>query len=103
MNYLTIKPQAAGTQPYADPAQETDTLCIDVEQRQLVLHNDDFNTFEHVIDCLMYICGHEPLQAEQCTMIIHYKGKCTVKTDSLDALKPMHQALLDQGLSSEIK
>ena len=103
MNYQPIKPLNTATKPFTEQELDADTLCIDQHQHQLVIHNDDFNTFDHVIDCLMYICGHEPIQAEQCTMIIHYKGKCAVKTDALDKLKPMHQALLDQGLSAEIK
>ena len=69
----------------------------------LILFNDDVNTFDHVIDTLVKVCKHDPLQAEQCAMIVHYKGKCTVKTGELAKLKPMCSALLDAGLSAEIQ
>jgi ATP-dependent Clp protease adaptor protein ClpS len=68
----------------------------------LVVFNDDINTFEHVIDALVKICQHSPEQAEQCTLIIHYKGKCTVKTGSFNDLKAMRQAICDRGISAEI-
>jgi ATP-dependent Clp protease adaptor protein ClpS len=68
----------------------------------LVVFNDDINTFEHVIDTLINICEHSPEQAEQCTLIIHYKGKCTVKTGSFNDLKSMRQAICDRGISAEI-
>lgn len=69
---------------------------------KLIIWNDDFNTFDFVIDCLIGICGHNPIQAEQCTMLIHYKGKCTVKSGDLEVLKPMHKKLISKGLTSEI-
>ena len=55
---------------------------------EIVLHNDDVNTFDHVIDTLIRVCNHDDLQAEQCAILVHYKGKCTVKTGSLEELKP---------------
>ena len=70
--------------------------------RDLILHNDDFNTFDFVIDTLVEVCGHNPLQAEQCAFIVHYRGKCTVKNGSFDDLTPLCQALLDKGLSATI-
>lgn len=69
----------------------------------IVLFNDDVNTFDHVIDTLVAVCKHEPLQAEQCAMLVHYKGKCDVKTGALKELVPMCSALLDAGLSAEIQ
>ena len=72
------------------------------QENKLVLYNDDFNTFDFVIECLIDICGHTMDQATQCTMLVHYKGQCTVKTGSLDILKPMHEKLLSKGLTSEI-
>lgn len=69
---------------------------------EIVLHNDDVNTFDHVIDTLMRVCKHDDLQAEQCALLVHYKGQCTVKTGSIDVLKPQCSALLDAGLSAEI-
>jgi ATP-dependent Clp protease adaptor protein ClpS len=74
-----------------------------VDIKELILYNDDVNTFEHVIDSLIKICGHEPEQAEQCAYIVHYKGKCTVKCGEYDKLKPMCEALLDRGLSATIE
>ena len=69
---------------------------------EIVLHNDDVNTFDHVIDTLIRVCKHDDLQAEQCAILVHYKGKCTVKTGSLDELKPQCSALLEAGLSAEL-
>ena len=71
--------------------------------RDLIIYNDDVNTFDFVIEALVEICKHDQLQAEQCTYIIHYNGKCTVKSDSFSNLKPMKDALLDRGLSAVIK
>lgn len=72
------------------------------EENKLVLHNDDVNTFDFVIECLMGICGHTLEQAEQCTILVHYKGRCVVKSGSIEVLKPMHQKLLSKGLTSEV-
>ena len=69
---------------------------------EIVLYNDDVNTFDHVIECLIKYCDHTDEQAEQCAILVHYKGKCTVKTGSFDELKPQCSALLEQGLSAEI-
>ena len=69
---------------------------------ELVLFNDDVNTFDHVIETLIYACDHTPEQAEQCSIIVHYKGKCTVKTGVFDDLEPRCTLLLDAGLSAEI-
>ncbi len=72
------------------------------KERQLVLYNDDVNTFDHVIECLMAICRHGAEQAEQCALIVHYKGKCAVKEGDYELLEPMCVALSDRGLSCEI-
>ncbi|WP_026705377.1 ATP-dependent Clp protease adaptor ClpS [Flavobacterium soli] len=69
---------------------------------EIVLFNDDVNTFDHVIETLIRVCNHTAEQAEQCAILVHYKGKCTVKTGSLDELKPQCTQLLDAGLSAEI-
>jgi ATP-dependent Clp protease adaptor protein ClpS len=71
-------------------------------QHELVLWNDDVNTFDFVIECLIDICEHTLEQAEQCTLLIHYKGKCVVKTGNLEDLKPRCTKLLNKGLSAEI-
>jgi ATP-dependent Clp protease adaptor protein ClpS len=71
--------------------------------RELILYNDDVNTFEHVIESLIDICEHDLIQAEQCTYIVHYNGKCSVKSGSYLKLKPMKEGLCDRGLSAVIK
>lgn len=71
-------------------------------QNEIILYNDDVNTFDHVINTLIYACDHTPEQAEQCSIIVHYKGKCTVKTGDYDELEPRCSILLDAGLSAEI-
>lgn len=65
---------------------------------QLILYNDDFHTFDFVIESLIEVCGHDPITAEQCTMIIHYKGKCDVKSGSHDILLPLRNELDSRGL-----
>ena len=71
-------------------------------QNEIVLYNDDVNTFDHVIETLIYACEHTSEQAEQCSLIVHYNGKCTVKTGAYDDLKPRCSMLLEAGLSAEI-
>jgi ATP-dependent Clp protease adaptor protein ClpS len=68
----------------------------------LILHNDDIHTFDYVIESLVDVCEHNTIQAEQCTFIIHYKGKCDVKKGSFDYLKPMKDGLIDRGLNATI-
>jgi ATP-dependent Clp protease adaptor protein ClpS len=69
---------------------------------EIVLYNDDVNTFDHVIETLVRVCKHTAEQAEQCAVLVHYKGKCTVKTGDLSELKPQCTQLLDAGLNAEI-
>ena len=69
---------------------------------EIVLYNDDVNTFDHVIETLINVCSHTAIQAEQCALLVHYKGKCTVKTGSFDELEPQCSQLLEAGLSAEI-
>jgi len=68
----------------------------------LMLFNDDVNTFDHVIDCLIEICGHDLVQAEQVAFIVHTKGKCDIKRDEINRLEKMCLTLLDRGLSAKI-
>ena len=82
--------------------EQVDVLTKEAKQNEIVLYNDDVNTFDHVIDTLIEVCDHTPIQAEQCSLIVHYKGKCTVKTGSYEDLEPRCSALLDAGLSAEI-
>lgn len=74
-----------------------------VDQKNLIVYNDDFNTFDHVINSLIKVCGHDALQAEQCTWIIHHNGKCQVKAGEYERLEPMCTGLLDRGITAEIE
>jgi len=73
-----------------------------VEDKDLLIYNDEFNTFQHVIDSLVKVCKHETIQAEQCTWIIHYNGKCAVKKGEYKSLRPMRDALLERGIDAKI-
>jgi ATP-dependent Clp protease adaptor protein ClpS len=68
----------------------------------LVVFNDDVNTFDHVTRTLIKVCNHTPEQAEQCTLIIHYKGKCQVKKGTFDFLRPMREAICEAGIDARI-
>ncbi len=88
--------------------EETKTLEqpeVDLQTTRLheiILFNDDVNTFDWVITSLIEVCEHTLEQAEQCSIIVHYRGKCSVKSGEYDELKPKCSALLDRGLSAEI-
>ncbi len=84
--------------------EKKETLSLDsiLENHNIVLFNDDVNSFDHVINSLVKYCKHSPIQAEQCAHIVHYNGKCMVKTGNIEKLKPICSALLDKGLSAEI-
>jgi len=71
--------------------------------KMIVVYNDDVNSFDHVIHCFQKYCGHSIEQAEQCAMIIHYNGKTDVKNGTLQDLKPIHEALLENGLTAKIQ
>ncbi len=89
------------TKEKVDPVNEEATSLS--ETNELVLYNDDFNTFEFVIQSLIEVCHHQPEQAEQCTLIVHYKGKCAVKSGDFDQLDPLKQQLSDRGLTATIE
>ena len=82
--------------------EELHVLEDEVNLNEIVLYNDDVNTFDFVIDALIEVCEHTPIQAEQCTLLVHYKGKCAVKTGEYKDLEPRCLRLLDKGLSAEI-
>lgn len=82
--------------------EEIDVLEQEVNQHEIVLYNDDVNTFDFVIHSLIDVCDHSTEQAEQCTWLVHFKGKCTVKTGELKDLKPRCSKLLELGLSAEL-
>ncbi len=91
----------------AFPEHEVEELVLEEavdtdETHELIVFNDDVNTFEHVISTLIDVCQHTSEQAEQCTWIIHYKGKCAVKIGSVNELKPMRQKICDNGISAEV-
>jgi len=72
-------------------------------KHQIILWNDDVNTFDFVIESLIKICDHDEVQAEQCAFIVHFNGKCPVKTGSMSDLKPRCEKLLSLGLTASIK
>jgi len=70
---------------------------------KLVVYNDDVNTFDHVIQALIEVCGHSPIQAEQCTLMIHYKGRATVKQGEYEELVQMRTGITDRHISAEVE
>lgn len=83
-----------------------ESLLLDEEvafNHEIIMYNDDVNTFDHVIETLIRVCKHSAEQAEQCAIIIHYTGKCGVKTGTMEELIPQCIQLLEAGLSAEIK
>ena len=70
---------------------------------KVVLYNDDVNTFDWVIECLCELCEHDEIQAEQCAVLVHYKGKAVVKTGEEDKMRSICQALCDRGLSAMVE
>lgn len=83
---------------------DEDVLLLEehIDLRNLVVYNDDVNTFDHVIETLIHVCNHSQEQAEQCTYLIHYKGKCTVKVGAFEELEGMCTAIHDRGISADI-
>ena len=79
-----------------------DTLEAVEKDSELIVFNDEVNTFDHVINTLISVCKHSSEQAQQCTLIIHFKGKCTVKTGPIEKLKSACQGILDAGIQAEI-
>jgi len=82
---------------------EDEISIIDGNSKSLILYNDDYHTFDFVIDTLVNICRHNSNQAEQCAYIVHYKGKCDVKNGDFEILKPMKEALTGRGLNAKIE
>ena len=88
--------------PKISPLPQDDAAVLEDSGCSLVLHNDDIHTFDYVIKALVDICRITYAQAEQCTILVHCHGKCTIKHGSYDDLQPMHTALIDKQLTSEI-
>lgn len=86
-----------------ESSPEVDEAVKALMNRKIILYNDDVNTFEHVIACLMEYCKHSMHQAEQCALIVHHNGKCAIKEGSFEDLKPVCEALLHHGLSAKIE
>lgn len=82
---------------------ELEMEVLEQKENKIVLFNDEVNTFDHVIDMLVAACDHTPVQAEQCSLIVHYKGKCNVKSGDYKDLEPRCTALLEAGLTAEIQ
>lgn len=83
--------------------QPNETAKTDVGSgRSLILHNDDYNDFDFVVDTLIVVCEHEFEQAYQCALITHHKGKCEVKQGSLEELRPMKQGIVERGIAATI-
>lgn len=87
-----------GYEEYVDVLEQP----VEVEEHDLVVFNDEVNTFDHVITTLIDVCEHSSEQAEQCTIIIHFKGKCSVKKGAFDELAPMRNAICGRGISAEV-
>ncbi len=83
--------------------EDTDVLTDTEEPCNLVVWNDEVNTFDWVIETLMEVCGHTAEQAEQCAYIIHYQGKYAVKNGSYEDLKPQCDAITDRGIGATIE
>ena len=82
--------------------EDFDVLEQELNLHEIILFNDDVNTFDHVIESLIDVCNHSSVQAEQCAYLVHFKGKCAVKSGEYDELKPRCTRLLNLGLSAEI-
>lgn len=93
-------------QPFEENDWSTDVDVLDevveTDVHNLVVFNDDVNSFDHVISTLIDVCAHTPEQAEQCTLLIHYKGKCAVKNGSWDELVPMRNEICRRGINAEV-
>src|SRR3954468_6020936 len=84
-------------------AEDTDVLTAEQFPYNLIVWNDDVNTFDWVIETLVEIWGHPQEQAEQCSLIIHFRGKCAVKNGDYDTLKPMCDAITERGIGATIE
>lgn len=91
------------TAPEVIEQEVMEPVIKDEAVKALILYNDDFNTFDFVTESLIKVCKHDAIQAEQCTYLVHYTGKCVVKTGTFKKLKPLCEALLERGLSAKIE
>jgi ATP-dependent Clp protease adaptor protein ClpS len=88
-----------------DPAQweQQDTEILDDTMFNLIVWNDEVNTFDWVIQSLIEICHHSTEQAEQCALLIHFKGKYAVKKGDFINLRRMCEALIDRGINATVE
>ena len=91
------------TQEWADPQVDVDVEAEVDDPFHLVVWNDEVNTFEWVIETLMEVCGHSYEQAEQCSYIIHFRGKYAVKHGTYEVLKPMCDAITERGIGATVE
>jgi ATP-dependent Clp protease adaptor protein ClpS len=89
--------------PQVEIEDDIALFSVEDEVKKLILHNDDYNTFDWVIAALVEICKHNTEQAEQCAYIVHYRGKCQVKHGSEDQMNRLHAALVQRGLSATVE
>jgi ATP-dependent Clp protease adaptor protein ClpS len=85
------------SKPIHESGDETDTL------KELILFNDEVNSFDYVIEVLIEVCEHDEHQAETCAYVAHYRGKCPVKSGSFTDLKPKYTEMSRRGLTVEIE
>ncbi len=90
------------TEPHWQEEADVAPLLLETAVHNLIVWNDEVNTFDHVIDSLIDVCDHTPEQAEQCALFVHYKGKYAVKTGDFDDLRPRCEALIDRGINATI-
>lgn len=83
--------------------EETDVITSVDEPCNLIVWNDDVNTFQWVIETLIEVCGHTEEQAEQCAYLIHFQGKCSVKTGEYEKLKAMCDKITDRGIGATVE
>jgi len=91
--------------PFEQFEEEVDVLeeVIGVDQCDLIVFNDEVNTFDFVIETLIDVCEHSAEQAEQCTLLIHFKGKCAVKKGTFEELAPMRNDICRRGIAAEVQ
>jgi ATP-dependent Clp protease adaptor protein ClpS len=82
--------------------RQGDKLRNKGESATLILYNDEVNTFEHVIKSLVEVCGHDPVQAEQCAIIVHFKGNCEIRKGLPSTILRMSRSLNLKGLNSRV-
>ncbi len=75
----------------------------DVKTHKLILHNDKKNTFTYVMACLIRFCEHHPTQAEQCALLAHEMGKCTVKSGEFLEMLELSETLRNLEVKTSVE